>query len=135
MPVTLGDINRSSGAATLTAVERLYALTPVLTHESTVTAPTAAEVTTALDALEAADDAVARRQSLRAHLAAYKRGMVVIDGGANAANYQPKLERWAIRNGVRLLLGMSAEPEPASSDSLQLISIPLTAYCTGDEYS
>lgn len=135
MPVTLADINRASGAATLTTVERLYALTPVLTHESTVAAPTAADVTEALDALEATEDAVARRQSLRAHLAAYKRGMVVIDGGANAANYQPKLERWAIRNGVRLLLGMSAEPEPASSDSLQLISIPLTSYCTGDEYS
>lgn len=134
MPVTIGDINRASGTAALAGWERLFVRTPLLSHESTVAVPTSAEITTALDAMEAAEDAVDQRQQLRAIIAAYKRGMVVIDGGANAANYQPKLERWAIRNGARLLLNFAAEPEPGGSDSLRLLSLPLTNYCSGSEY-
>jgi hypothetical protein len=115
MPVTLSDITRASGAAVLSDVEKLYVRTPVLAYESSVSVPAAATIATALAELEAAADAVARRQSLRAHIAAYKRGMTEIDGGSRAAHYDPRKERWSIRNGVRLLLGFDAEPEPRAA--------------------
>jgi hypothetical protein len=133
VPVTPAQIRAQSTAA-LDAVDK-GAVRLVLREESTVAVPTAAEVTAALAALDAGD--AAGRQELRAHLAQYKAGQVVIDGGAKAVTYDPVLERWGVRNAVRLLLGFSAEPRPVSSasDTMQLVSIALTSYGEGDEYA
>jgi hypothetical protein len=131
MPVTLQQIS-SASTATLTAAER-RATRMVLREESTVAVPSDADVTAALDALDADSDA-SGRQELRAHLAQYKSGQAIIDGGTDAVTLRPKTVRWGVRNGVRLLLGFDAEPEPGTEDSLQFISLPLTSYCSGSEY-
>jgi hypothetical protein len=130
VPVTLARINAMSAAA-LTAAEKRMVRT-VLREESTVAVPTEAETLAAVTALDEDAD-TSGRQELRAHLSEYKSGQALIDGGADAVTLDPVIVRWGVRNGVRLLLGFSAEPRPGSADSLQFISIPLTSY--GDEYA
>jgi hypothetical protein len=133
MPVTIGQINQQS-TAVLTATEK-RAVRLVLREESTVTVPDESDILAAVTALDAGD--AAGRQELRAHLAQYKAGQVIIDGGAKAATYDPVLERWGVRNGVRLLLGFTAEPRPVSAagDAMQLVSLSLASYETGDEWA
>lgn len=131
MPAILEDII-TQDTGTLSAVERAF-VARVLAQESTVAVPTAADITTALDALDAGD--ASERQILRAELALYSSSQAVIDGGTDALTLDPLIVRWGVRNAVRLLLGFGAEPRPATSDSLQLVSLPLTAYGTGDEWS
>jgi hypothetical protein len=132
MPVTLTQINAMS-TAVLTAAEKRMVRT-VLREESTVAVPTEAEILAAVTSLDEDAD-TSGRQELRAHFAGYKSGQALIDGGADAVTLDPTIVRWGVRNGVRLLLGFSAEPRPATADSLQLISLPLTSYCSGGEYS
>jgi hypothetical protein len=132
VPVTAAQIRAQSSAA-LDTVDKAAARM-ILREESTVAVPTDADVTAALAALDAGD--AAGRQELRAHIAQYKVGQVVIDGGAKAVTYDPVLERWGVRNAVRLLLGFSAEPRPVGgTDAMQLVSIQLTSYGEGDEYA
>jgi hypothetical protein len=132
MPVTLAQINAQT-TGVLSAAEK-RAVRVVLREESTVTVPSDADTTAALDAIDAGD--TSGRQELRAHLAGYKVGQVIIDGGAKAVTYDPVLERWGVRNAVRLLLGFSAEPRPVGgTDAIQLVSLNLATYDTEDEYA
>lgn len=131
MPVLLDDILAQSDAA-LSAAETLY-VRQVIREESTVTVPSDGDVTTALAALDEAG-----RQHLRAQLAEYKSGQILIDGGQDAMTYDVALERWGVRNAVRLLLGFAAEPRPANlagQDVMQFVSIQLSNYGTTDEWS
>ena len=131
MPATPDEI-RDQLTTALDAVDK-KAVRTVLAQESTVAVPTDAEITAALTALDAGD--ASGRQALRAELALYTSSQAVIDGGTDALTLDPLIVRWGVRNAVRLLLGFSAEPRPATSDSLQLVSLPLTAYGTCDEWS
>ncbi len=127
MPAVLEDIEAEATGA-LSAAER-YATRQVLRIESSVAVPGDSDVTTALDALDADAD-TSGRQTLRAELRQYKSGQILLDGGTDALTYDVALERWGVRNAIRLLLGFSAEPRPVtlSSDAIQLVSIPLTNY-------
>ena len=131
MPATIDDI-RDQVTTTLDATERAFTRR-VLAQESTVAVPADADITTALDALDAGDGS--GRQILRAELSLYTSSQAVIDGGSDALTLDPLIVRWGVRNALRLLLGFSAEPRPATSDSLVLFSLPLTAYGAGDEWS
>jgi hypothetical protein len=127
---TVDDINdySSDELSTLEARRVLRALQ----MESTVTAPSAADVTTAIAALDASG-----RQEVRALLDEWglkDTSEVQIDGGRDAATIDPLMQRWNVRNQLRLALGFSAEPRPASADALALISIPLMS-SDDDEYA
>jgi hypothetical protein len=127
---TVDDINdySSDELSTLEARRVLRALQ----MESTVTAPSAAAVTTAITALDASG-----RQEVRALLDEWglkDTSEVQIDGGRDAAMIDPVFQRWNVRNQLRLALGFSAEPRPASADALQLFSIPLMS-SDDDEYA
>lgn len=127
MPATLAQIAAQT-TGVLSATERRATL-KVLREESTVTPPTADQVTTALDALDGEVD-TSGRQELRAELAAYKSGQAVIDGGTDAVTLDPVIVRWGVRNAIRLLLGFAAEPRPISGteDAIQLVSLNLASY-------
>jgi hypothetical protein len=120
----------------LTDAEKLFVRQTVLVFESTASAASETDVNAALDALDAPG-----RQSLRAHIAAYTPGMTTIDGGSRAAHYDPTEERWSIRNGIRSLLtgtgliSLPQEDRPATADSIQLVSLNLASYDTGDEWA
>lgn len=131
MPATPQQI-RAQPTTALDAVDKV-SVRSVLAQESAVAVPTDAEITTALTALDAGDGS--GRQALRAELALYTSSQAEIDGGTDALTLSPVIQRWGVRNAVRLLLGFSAEPRPATAGSLQLASLPLTRYGTCDEWS
>lgn len=135
MPVTFNDVARANGVPALTAAELLYVRATVLLFESTGSQAPTEDVNAALAAL-----AEEGRQILRAHIAKYKAGEVVIDGGTDAIRYEPILERWAIRNGIRALLTdtglvtLEQEFQPNTSNALQLVSFNLGSFGTSSEF-
>lgn len=83
-----------------------------------------AEVTAALTAVTDV-----QRQELRAHFDAFgpydQAGRAELHGGSDALDYDAALERWNIRNYVRILLGFGQEPRPTGQGGMQLVEISL----------
>lgn len=78
-----------------------------------------------------------QRQELRAHFDAFgpydQAGRAELHGGADALDYDAALERWNIRNYVRILLGFGQEPRPSGSNDMQLVEISLNTITTPTE--
>jgi len=128
MPGTFQDLADYDSTA-LTEDEMLFVRTPLLSEESTVAVPSENDINLALVSLSTAGI-----KQIRMHIDGYNASQTQIDGGPDAVTIDPVIKRWGIRNRVRLLLGFSAEPRPATSDSLQLLSIPLVSTICGSEW-
>jgi hypothetical protein len=104
-----------------------------LQMESTVDVPSADDVTTAIAALDAEG-----RQEVRALLDEWglkDTSEVQIDGGRDAAQIDPFMQRWNVRNQLRLALGFDPEPRPAGSNDWQVVELTLGPTIAEDEFA
>lgn len=128
---TLDDITSQSSAA-FSAAEENY-LRYILRKdvmEGFLLSDT--EVTAALTSVTAE-----QRQELRAHFDAFgpydQAGRAELHGGSDALDYDAALERWNIRNYVRILLGFGQEPRPTGQGGMQFVQVSLNTMSTPSE--
>lgn len=120
---TLDDITSQSSAA-FSAIEENYLRYILRKDVADGYLLSDAEVAAALTAVTDV-----QRQELRAHFDAFgpydEAGRAELHGGADALDYDAALERWNIRNYVRILLGFGQEPRPSGQGGMQLVEISL----------